>query len=219
MDVTPATQELGRLVARILGPALDEVAMMLALPLSEWRLRNTVRALKRARDFLEAEGVRLEELSPKAREILPLLEAASYEDDETLQRLWAGLLAASLRPGATDLSVGYTAILRQLAPVQAQTLLAIRDFERRTEDGGVAGPDVERLAALTEAPIGPILVHLEALGLVAGESGGFDSGPRFIIATEGTASGVWLSPLGRALLNACDPRHREEGSDPPRAGP
>jgi hypothetical protein len=112
------------LLARFVGPAVDEGGQALADPIREYRERRLQRVSQTVVDgakLLESVG---REPEPVPERILwPLLEAASREDDEDLQGRWAALLANSSSLASPNAVLpAFVEILRQLTPIQAQIL-------------------------------------------------------------------------------------------------
>jgi abortive infection alpha-like protein len=67
---------------------------------------------------------------------LPIIEACSVEDNETLQDVWAGLLATASQD--TDaISPSFVETVKQLTPDEARYLKRVQEIvleERRTDD-------------------------------------------------------------------------------------
>ena len=83
------------------------------------RLRNLDKISCKTEDILHKRGVEdPEPIGPKA--LLPALEAASEETDETLQDMWANLLANAMDPNSdTALQRVFTETLKQFEPIDA----------------------------------------------------------------------------------------------------
>src|SRR5690606_5504871 len=76
---------------RLTGPAATELGLMWGDKARYYRYRNQVRLLIRAREMLEKAGLAANHVP--LRTLLPLLEGAATEDDESLSEKWAALLA------------------------------------------------------------------------------------------------------------------------------
>lgn len=76
---------------KLIGPALEEVGLLLKDKIAFWRFRTQIKILNKAKDFCEKHNIQPKEISLKL--LCPLLEYASLEDDELLQDKWAILLS------------------------------------------------------------------------------------------------------------------------------
>jgi hypothetical protein len=113
--------EAGGLLARLFGPACDEIGLALQESMRIHRLKNSVRVLRKARQFLEKSNIDPQTVEPRI--LVPLLEGASLEEDERLSDKWAALLANSLSPSShTKVLPGFVNILTQLSPPEAKIL-------------------------------------------------------------------------------------------------
>jgi hypothetical protein len=114
----PAGELLKSLLERFLGPSAD---------LAGDGLRGFfVRRRQRAESVLQEAVQMLDEanLKPSAvpgRILMPLLEAASLEEEPELSQKWAALLA-NAASGNSSVLPGYIDILRQLTPIHARIL-------------------------------------------------------------------------------------------------
>lgn len=68
---------------------------------------------------------RLRAIKPKV--LLPILEYASVEDDETLRDLWASLLTSARDADADEVHTNYVSILSELTPNDAKVLAEIAE--------------------------------------------------------------------------------------------
>jgi hypothetical protein len=106
---------------RILGPAADEVAEMWRDQVRLYRYGRELSCLKKAERMAEDAG-----FTPNAvpiKLLFPLLEGASFEENEDVHTMWAALLANASSPRIGDLvRPGYIALLKQMAPDEAALL-------------------------------------------------------------------------------------------------
>ena len=126
--------------------------------------------------------------------MLPILEAAASEDDESLSTKWAALLAnsAAKADGAAS-HPSFPRILSEIAPVEARFL----DYLLRS--GGKADwssfrADLALKLRVTQDDIDRYYGNLFRLGLVR------------IGSKKGVPKGVvQVGPFGKAFLSACSP--------------
>ena len=106
---------------RMLGPALDEVAEMWRDRVRLYRYERQLSCLKKAEKMAESAG-----FTPTAvpiKVLFPLLEGASFEEDEDIHSMWAALLANAANPEfCMKVRPGFVAALKQLSADEAALL-------------------------------------------------------------------------------------------------
>ena len=145
--VIDASRDLGGWLDGRLSKAIDDViGLALADKLAYSRAEALIRRRERLTILARQSKLRLEALGvncitvPQDKVLAPLLEAASLEDDPTLQEMWANLLATAMQDDTEDLARVYVSILTSLSPVGA---LAFKDYILGTK-GAVSPPVKER---------------------------------------------------------------------------
>jgi Abortive infection alpha len=114
------------IVRRMLGPAADEVAEMWRDQVRVYRFGRQIKLLEKAERMAQEAGFTPQPVPPKI--LFPLLEGASFEDNESLHTMWAALLANAASPdGADKVKPGFIAALRQMAPDEAALLNRISE--------------------------------------------------------------------------------------------
>jgi hypothetical protein len=105
--------------------ALSEFGGILSDTVGYWRLKNRVRLMLKAKQWLEEKGVQPGKLLPDV--FVPLLEDGGNVEDETLADMFASLLAGHLDPSQQDeVHPSYTKVLAQLSPLDAKLMLTFR---------------------------------------------------------------------------------------------
>lgn len=111
-------------LAKILGPGADELGEIGRDFIKGKRAKNAERTLADADKLLAETGREPQEVPLNI--VVPLLEAASLQDDPTLADLWAALLAnAADSAQQAPVQPGFTEVLRQLTPLDARVLAHI----------------------------------------------------------------------------------------------
>lgn len=109
---------LADLLNSIAGPAAEEIGLTFRDSVRVYRLKRQIRLLRRAKKMIDEAGI-----TPKRiplRVLLPLIESASIEEDDSLQDRWAALLANN---AAGDyVQTLFPDLLRQLSPADATLL-------------------------------------------------------------------------------------------------
>jgi hypothetical protein len=114
-----AMEPVGGLLKRIAGPLADEIGESLALTARPYRIAHSVKMFQKTQRMLKEAGLPAQSVPPRL--FLPMVEAASIEDDEDLHTKWSALLAnAASSPGKVHPS--YIEILKQLTPDDARFL-------------------------------------------------------------------------------------------------
>ena len=80
-------------LAKLAGPAAEEVGLLLQDQVRLYRLQNQLRILSKAEKMLH--DAKIEPSQVPLRTLVPILEGASLEDDDYLATKWAGLLASA----------------------------------------------------------------------------------------------------------------------------
>lgn len=107
-------------VQSVMKPSLDEVGELFADKVKLWRVKNQIRNIEKVKAIVEKEGIKTKAINMKV--LFPYLDAVALEDDETLQDMWANLLANYI-DSEKNLSVTvYPHILKQLSRNEAQLL-------------------------------------------------------------------------------------------------
>ena len=119
----------GKLIERLFGPVSDEMGQYLADRFRQWRWRRD--NFGKVADSYEREkaarGISDNSLKAVAEgDAYRLAEACSFEDDEMMQELWAGLIASALDPAKEGISTrAFVEILKAIGPVEVGLLLVL----------------------------------------------------------------------------------------------
>jgi Abortive infection alpha len=120
--LTPLTEGLAKLCSKLFSESADEMGTFFAASLRERfsrsKAKNTIDVLEMADRKLTDSGIDPQPISNKL--LYEFLDSASLEENETLQQLWAGLLATALQGHETH--PAYPGILKALAPFEAKIL-------------------------------------------------------------------------------------------------
>jgi hypothetical protein len=114
-----ALENITEFFNRLAGPLATEVGEILADRTKVYRAKNWISCQEKIKQMLDEAHEVPQEIP--ARQFLPMLESASLEDDETLQEMWAALIASASLADVGTPSV-YITLLKDLSPVEAQTL-------------------------------------------------------------------------------------------------
>jgi hypothetical protein len=107
----------GTFLNGVFGPASQEFGHLLGDQMKYWRFKNAVSILEKAQVLIEERGLQPTQVKALGfGDGLRLLEAASLEEDESVQDMWARLMANAVDPGsATRPEKMYVDILKSLS--------------------------------------------------------------------------------------------------------
>lgn len=115
-------KDVGSFFATAMGESIEATSGMLADTLKYKRWERQIRLVEKAQQFLSEKGLteKYRTISPKLA--LPIIQNASFEDDDFMHTIWARLLARSMDPAEPTSRAGYSGIIKQLEPVDVQLL-------------------------------------------------------------------------------------------------
>ena len=177
-QIAQVVEGLRRFAETLFGPALQQVGEIGGDWARLWRLRNLVTISEKMNRILEAKGIMPEHRRYLALSVgLPMLEKASYQDDDYLQEKWANLMASSIAPNEKllegfSLDTTYIEILGQFSRLDCEALEFVVEhgIADRDEAGNLlANPlEIEQVKDYLDSPYVHIsLEKLEALGCVS----------------------------------------------------
>lgn len=201
------TSQLVRFLDRVCGDTLQDAASIARDRLQFFRWNQALRLRDKAEEVLRRRGVAApRQVPPKFA--LPLLEAASIEDDDQLHTLWASLLSNAMDPSFDgQLRSSYIDILRQLEPLEVRVLMSLHQQSLvAITDGNETLFSKQKIAQAMEIEgrrAETALLNLMRLGLVKPGlvPGSMKYGDFRVDAYMGTEL-VHLSGLGRQLVQA-----------------
>jgi hypothetical protein len=125
-DVAKALAPLIDNFAKMTGPMSEELGMYFGTKVREFRQKNITKILDGSYRLLEDAGKPINPVPPRL--LIPILEAASVEDNPTLQDMWSGLLA-SASDQADNMSPSYAETLKALTPTDARSIAILYDHQ------------------------------------------------------------------------------------------
>ncbi len=116
-QVVGATEKLGKFISKYTHESIDAGLGIFADKLQYMRWERQQRLMKRADAFLKQEGLVGPEKIISFKFAVPLLEAASLEENNELQDLYAKLLVNASNPNSgVDISRSYIDVLERFTP-------------------------------------------------------------------------------------------------------
>ena len=133
-DTSTFGASAGKLILRLFGPLADELGQYLADGFRQWRWRreNFRKVAERCEREQEARGIDDSSLASVTEgDAFRLAEGCSFEDDETVQEMWAGLITSALDPSRDVASTrAFAEILKAIGPIEAGLLLVLYQINR-----------------------------------------------------------------------------------------
>ena len=121
-----AGREFGGFISRYISGPLEQGMGIFEDKLKYMRWERQMRLMQRASDYMASIGIEAPTKPIPLKLAVPLLEAASLEDDDYLQDLWAKLLVnSSIEGSPIDLNRSYIDILERLSHLEARILSVI----------------------------------------------------------------------------------------------
>jgi hypothetical protein len=161
-----AFNKIADIVHKLAGPMAEEYGLLLADKAKVYRLKNWVNVITKTEKILRDANLPPNAVPP--RMFLPILEASSLEDDETLQDLWAGLLATASQQ-ADSVSPSFIETLKQLTPNEARHLEHVyKTIQKTSPQWSMANAPVTPYAFTEQrgVPSGVSSDTFERLGLI-----------------------------------------------------
>ena len=196
-------QKTGAFVSRFIGGPLEQGFGIIEDKLKYLRWERQIRLMDRASVFMEERGSQVTFRPVPLKVAIPIFEAASLEEDDDLQDLWAWLLvnAADANSGI-QVKRGLVSILQDFSQMEARLLQAIHGAPPLK---GVvptkALPDeyLEPVEEETDRGLPPEAVQVGLWNLM--RLGCIDSAGTWDSLTG--IKRVEITALGKTLINAC----------------
>lgn len=121
------------LLKKIAGPAADEIGLTLQDSVHVYRAKRGYHLAQKFQRFCEKH--RIDPRPVPLKLLLPVLDAASVEDDDQIHTMWTNLLCSAAIPSSTPKPYpAFAEALKQLSKEEARFLNALHDdLEFRTE--------------------------------------------------------------------------------------
>lgn len=201
--VTKAAMDAaGAFLSRICLPAAEEIGFMLRDKVSNWRAKNALAVVANAEKKLR-ENRHFLELQAHPRMVIASIEHGSWTDDDIVQDMWGGLLAASCtKDGKDESNLIFINLLSQINATEAMIFrYACETAKKEKSPAGwihaqvitMELTELQKLTAILDVHrLDRELDHLRALNLL---DGGF--------APHSTAAQFMPTPLGLHLYVRC----------------
>lgn len=120
-----AAEKLGGFISKYIGGPLEQAVGIFEDKLKYIRWERQQRLFKRAQEFIENEGANITRPLP-IKHAVPLLSAASLEEDDYLQDIWARLLVNfTMDASSVEATRTYIDILERLSSLEVKIINAV----------------------------------------------------------------------------------------------
>jgi hypothetical protein len=113
---------------KLLGPTIEEVGLLMSDKIRYFRFKNQIKILTKAKEYVKDKNIDVKEIPTKI--LVPLLESASLEEDDEMQKKWAfmiGNLADSKQNLQNQI---FPHLLTQISLNEFEKLLEFSELER-----------------------------------------------------------------------------------------
>src|SRR5882724_6035158 len=130
-----AVAKLGTFVDNVFGNAIKNGLGLVGDKLAYYRLERAIELQHKVEQRLKAKGIDAKRYVPVSFG-LPILEKATVEENDDLQKLWANLLTNALDPKYTgNITRNFVSILSDIEPSDARILdLVVKEYLGLTDE-------------------------------------------------------------------------------------
>jgi hypothetical protein len=139
VGVEAALSPFVHLIQQLAGPAAEEIGLAFHDSIKAWRFKRQLRLLQKLKEYLDVAGITPKQIPIKL--LVPALNYATLEEDNTLQDRWAMLLANAADPKSEIENLpSFAEILKQLSFSDARFLEVLFACECESFRPGHLGP-------------------------------------------------------------------------------
>ena len=143
VEVAKTARDLGGFIARYVGGPLGQACGIVEDKLKYMRWERQIRLMQRAEEFLAERRLDKPTRAVPLPFIIPLLQAGSLEEDDSLQDRWALLLVnAADADSQTEARKAFISILEDLTPLDALILEKIYSLPCGNEPDADIYPEI-----------------------------------------------------------------------------
>lgn len=123
-------------------PALEEFGQLLKDKVKYYRIKNLISITQKARNLIDEQALNSGSLKANPRIIASILNDGSWEDDEKIQDMWAGLFVTSCSKDENDQSnLIFINLLKQITKLQAKIIKYSSEMATKRNYSGLIGAD------------------------------------------------------------------------------
>ena len=151
--------------ATLVAPAFSQIGLTIGDQIKFYRIRNLIRLNEHLEGIIQQRNLNESDLQKLSLSVgFPLLEKASYQDDDYLQKKWANLLASTMQKDESkderfSLSITFVEILHQFSRLDCEVLEYI-------SENGISGRNKDD-SSMQSVPLDPLHIHDQFPGSLA----------------------------------------------------
>jgi len=129
-SISKLVDGLSTFFGKICMPAATEIGLLLKDKFTYYRIRNLVNIIEKIERLISSDDIANQtSLSPKF--LKEIIEESSWEGDDVVQSLWAGLIAGEIKGRFSgDDAIIYTSVLKSMSAYEARILKLVYGDER-----------------------------------------------------------------------------------------
>ena len=147
-----ATREMGGFIAKYIGGPLEQGIGIFEDRLKFLRWERQIRLIRRVQEILDESGLKAPTQNVPMKLLIPILQGATLEENDSLQDIWANLLVNAANASfGEEVRSSYISILEQLNPLDAQILNTLYSLPfNESQHNGILTAELPEIARIAE---------------------------------------------------------------------
>ena len=147
-----ATREIGSFIAKYIGGPLEQGIGIFEDRLKFLRWERQIRLIRRVQEILDESGLKAPTQNVSMKILIPILQGATLEENDSLQDIWANLLVNAANASfGEEVRSSYISILEQLSPLDAQILNTLYSLPfNESQHNGILTAELPEIARISE---------------------------------------------------------------------
>lgn len=117
--VKKSLPSIGAYIDKICMPVAEEIGLLLKDKISFWRAQNAIKIIEKSKRLTEEKGI---QGTIHPRLLNKIVDSSSWEEDDLVGSMWAGLLSSSIDKSPTKENLLFISILDNLTPNQCKII-------------------------------------------------------------------------------------------------
>lgn len=167
-----APQDAGSYFSKYFSETVAELGLTLRDSVAGYRIRNMISVMQKTDKALSEAGINTTFSKISGRNAIPLIEAISSEDNDTLQDIWAKLIANTVTAKDSDGVMTRVLIdtIRRLEPIDVSVINSFFKVEMGRSRLQFYNMNIEEFSPLSLEEVVASLARMSAIGLFTFDS-------------------------------------------------